>query len=155
MSTDGSTQYPITVWVQADTVNCEGHAYGAPVIAYLKAHLCNSMTRLLASTTLAGRAVGIAQTTLSFSGSAPEVYQTAGDFRTLVTQDGTGNISDLLREGRRFPNSGTQVASPDAFSAESQDAGVGIEDVWYLSGSTPENDPPLLALAQSLFLQLN
>jgi hypothetical protein len=150
-----NTAYKIQVWVEDTTVNCEGHAYGAPVIAYLKAHLCKSMSRLLASTTVAGRPVGIAQALISFSGNAPDVYQTAGDFKTLVTQDGTGNITDLLREGKRFPNSGTKIGSPDAFSAQGQDSAVGIEDVWYLDGPTPNNAPELMKLAESLFLQLN
>jgi hypothetical protein len=154
-STDGATQYSVKVWVQDDTIDCENHAYGAKVIAYLKANLCRGMTRLLASTTVNGRPVGIAQSLISFSGGAPADYQAAGNFKDLVTQNGTGNLNDLLREGKRFPNSGTNVGDPDAFSAESQDAGVGIDDVWYLDGSTPENDPPLLTLAQSLFLQLN
>jgi hypothetical protein len=154
-SVDGSTQWSIKVWVQDDTVNCEDHAYGAQVIAYLKANLCRGMTRLLAATTVGGRPVGIAQTLISFSGDAPAVYQTAGNFATLVSQNGTGNVNDLLREGKRFPNSGSQVGDPDAFNADGQDAGVGIDDVWYLDGSTPANDPALLALAKSLFLQLN
>jgi hypothetical protein len=154
-SVDGTTQYTVKVWVEDTTVNCEGHAYGAQVIAYLKAHLCRSMTRLLASTTIGGRPVGIAHTLIGFSGSAPDVYQVAGDFKTLVTQNGTGNIADLLREGKRFPNSGAKVGEPEAFSAEGQDSGVGIDELWYLDGPTPENDPPLMTLGQSLFLQLN
>lgn len=147
--------YSVKVWVEDTTINCEGHAYGAPVIAYLKAHLCKSMTRLLASTTVGGRPVGIAQTMITFTGDAPDVYQTAGDFKTLVTQDGTGNISDLLREGKRFPNSGSSIASPDAFSAQGEDSAVGIDDLWYLDGPTPDNAPVLMGLGESLFLQLN
>jgi hypothetical protein len=154
-SFDNSTQWVVKVWVQDATVDCEGHAYGTPVIAYLKANLCSGMTRLLASTTVGGRPVGIAQSTLGFPGGPPQSYQAASGFKDLVTQNGTGNVADLLREGKRFPNSGTKVGDPDAFSAESQDAGVGVDDVWYLDGSTPENDPLLLKLAQSLFLQLN
>jgi hypothetical protein len=152
---DNSAQYVVKVWVQDETVDCEGHAYGAQVIAYLKANLCAGMTRVLASTTVGGRPVGIAQSTLGFPGGPPQSYQEASGFKELVTQNGTGNVADLLREGKRFPNSGTKVGDPDAFSAESQDAGVGVDDVWYLDGATPENDPPLLQLAQSLFLQLN
>jgi hypothetical protein len=152
---DGTTKYVIAVWVEDDTVNCEGHAYGAPVIAYLKANLCSGMRRLLAATTVGGRPVGIAQSLVSFSGGTQAGEQVAGDFQTLVTQNGTGNINDLLREGKRFPNSGSKVGDPDAFTAAAQDGGVGIDDVWYLDGATPDNDPPLLALAQSLFLQLS
>ena len=152
---DAVTKYVIAVWVQDDTVNCENHAYGAPVIAYLKANLCTGMRRLLAATTVGGRPVGIAQSLVSFNAGTQAGEQAAGDFQTLVTQNGTGNINDLLREGKRFPNSGSKVGEPDAFVAAHQDGGVGIDDVWYLDGPTPDNDPPLLALAQSLFLQLS
>ena len=145
--------YVIKVWAETTDTDCPGHAYGAPVITYLQAHPCSSVTRLLATTTVKGKAVGFAQSTIGFSGTAPQVYTTAGNFRTLVTQDGTGNINDLLREGRRLPSGPTSVPSPDAFSAVGQDAGVTIVDAWYLDEPTPDNDPALVKMAHDIFLQ--
>ena len=149
----GTATYVIKVWAETTDTDCPGHAYGAPVITYLQAHPCSGVTRLLATTTVKGKAVGFAQSTIGFIGTAPQVYTTAGNFRTLVTQDGTGNINDLLREGRRLPSGPTSVPSPDAFSAVGQDAGVSIVDAWYLDEPTPDNDPALVKMAHDIFLQ--
>ena len=149
----GATTYDIKVWAQATDADCAAHAYGTPVIDYLTAHPCSGVTRLLATTVVNGKGVGFAQSSLGFKGGAPQVYQTAGDFRALVTRDGTGNINDLLREGRRLPSGPTAVPSPDAFSALGQDAGVAIVDAWYLDGPTPDNDPALVGMAHDIFLQ--
>lgn len=145
--------YLIKVWTETTDTDCAAHAYGAPVINYLKAHRCSGVSRLLATTTVNGKAVGFAQSSLAFTGTAPQVYTTAEKFRALVETNGTGNINDLLREGRRLPSGPTGVPSPDAFSAEGQDAGVIIVDAWYLNGPTPDNDPALVKMAQDTFLQ--
>jgi hypothetical protein len=149
----GPQTYVIKVWAETTDADCPAHAYGTPVIAYLKAHTCSAVMRLLATTVVGGKGVGFAQSTLTFKGTAPQVYTTAGDFRTLVTQDGTGNVDDLLREGRRLPSGPTAVPSPDAFSALAQDGGVAIVDAWYLDGPTPDNDPALVRMAHDIFLQ--
>jgi hypothetical protein len=149
----GATTYRIDVWVETTDTACAAHAYGGPVIAYLTAHPCRALTRLLATTAVNGKRVGFNQSSVSFTGSDPEVYTTAGDFRTLVTQEGTGSVNDLLREARRLPVGPTSVPSPDAFSALSQDADVTIVDAWYVDGPTPNNDPPLVKMAQDIYLQ--
>jgi hypothetical protein len=145
--------YVIDVWAERTDKDCAAHAYGQPVISYLQAHPCSGMTRVLATTTVNGRGVGIAQSSIGFSGQAPESYQTAGNFRTLVGLDGTGNLDDLLREGRRLPSGPTAVPSPDAFSVLAQDAGVTVVDAWYLDGATPDNDPALVTMARDTYLQ--
>jgi hypothetical protein len=148
-----STTYAIKVWTETTDTNCAAHAYGDPVIEYLQAHPCRSVVRLLATTKVKGKRVGFAQSSLGFVGKNPQVYTTAGKFRTLVTRDGTGNISDLLREGRRLPAGPTSVPSPDAFTALTQDASVTIVDAWYLDAPTPDNDPPLVQMAKDIYLQ--
>ncbi len=145
--------YVIREWARVVTPTCPDHAYGAPVIAYLTAHACSGLTRLLATTTVDGRQAGFAQSTLGFMGTAPEVYKTAGDFRALVTKDGTGNLRDLMRDGYRLPSGPTRVPYPNAFSALSQDNGVTVVEAWYLHGPTPDNDPALVAMAKDIFLQ--
>jgi hypothetical protein len=149
----GTVTYNIEIWVETTDSDCASHAYGAPVISYLTAHPCNGLSRLLATTTVGGKRVGFNQATFGFTGTAAAVYTTAGNFRTLVEQDGTGNINDLLREGRRLPSGPTAVPSPDAFRALSQDAGFTIVDAWYLDGPTPDNDPPLVKMALDIYLQ--
>ncbi len=149
----GSATYLIKIWTETTNADCAAHAYGTPVINYLKAHPCSGVTRLLATTTVNGKGVGFAQSSIGFKGTAPGVYTTAGNFRVLVTKEGTGNLNDLLREGRRLPSGPTAVPSPDAFSALGQDAGVTILDAWYLDQPTPDNDPALVKMAHDIFLQ--
>lgn len=152
-STAGNRTYKIDIWVETTDIDCAAHAYGSAVVAYLSAHPCRNLTRLLATTTVGGKRVGFNQSSVAFAGSAPASYQTAGEFRTLVSQNGTGNINDLLREGRRLPVGPVAVPSPDAFSALAQDASVTIVDAWYLDRPTPDNDPALVRMAQDIYLQ--
>lgn len=148
------TSLLVSIWAQKSDPTCVDHAYGAAVIAYLTKYPCSGLQRTLATTTVGGRAVGMAISDLGFRGTSPSVYRTVGDFITLVKQDGTGNLDDLLRDGYRMPAGPTAVPDVDAFSALGQDAGLEIVDAWYLDGPTPPNDPTLLAMEQSLFLQL-
>jgi hypothetical protein len=149
------TTYRVDLWAEVNTPTCADHAYGAPMIAFLRAHQCVGLTRKLATTTVSGRGVGLAISDLGFRDPDPASYRSAGQFVTLVSKDGTGNLDDLLREGYRLPSGPTRVPSPDAFSALGQDNGVEVVDAWYLSGPTPDNDPALVQLAQSIFLQLH
>jgi hypothetical protein len=146
--------FTVQVWARQTGKDCAEHAYGSPVIKYLGAHPCASMTRLLATTTVGGRAVGFAQESVTFAGGYPQMYTYAGKFRALVTKDGTGNINDLMREGYRLPSGPASVPYPNAFNAQFQDAVTTVVEAWYLDGSTPDNDPALVQMEQDCFLQV-
>jgi hypothetical protein len=152
-STDGKRTYDVKIWQQQESTDCADLAYGTQVIQYLTAHPCSGLTRILATTVVNGRAVGIAQSTLGFIGTAPQVYSTAGNFATLVNANGTGNVDDLLRQGYRMPGGPSRVPDPDAFDVESQDSAVTIVDAFYLDGSTPENAKALVTMAKDIYLQ--
>lgn len=143
----------IQIWARATSRNCAAHAYGAPVIDFLHRHSCNGLTSLLATTTVDGRAVGFAQRSVGFGGGVNQSYRAAGQFRALVSRSGTGNLNDLLREGYRLPAGPTQVPFPNAFNAQSQDSGVTVVEAWYLTGSTPDNDPALERMERDIYLQ--
>jgi hypothetical protein len=145
--------YRLKVWAQVNSRTCDDHAYGQPVISYLTTHPCSGLTRRLVTTTVGGRDVGIATSSLGFAGPDPGVYTIAGNFQTLVSKDGTGNLDDLFRDGYRLPSGPARVPSPDAFRALGQDAGVVVADAWYLTGTTPDNDPALLTMLEETFLQ--
>ena len=80
---------------------------------------CRAVTRLLATTRVGGRDGRLRPERVVFAGAtAEQAYSAAGNFRTLVSKDGTGNINDLLRE--RLPAAGGSAItcpSPDAFNA--------------------------------------
>lgn len=145
--------YAIKVWSETTDTDCPRHAYGTPVISYLRAHPCTGLTRLLATTEVGGHPVGIAQSRLGFTGTAPQVYQTAADFITLLGQDSTGSVNDLLREGRRLPSGPTALPAGEVFSVLGQDAGITIVDAWYLDGPTKATDRALTQMAHDIFLQ--
>ena len=146
------TNYVVKIWAETTQTNCAAHAYGAPVISFLRRHPCFDMRQLLATTTVDGKAVGFAQRTIGFRGGNAS-YRTAGQFRDLVTRSGTGNLNDLMREGYRLPSGPSAVPFPNAFSALGQDNSVTVVEAWYLNGPTPDNDPHLVRMAQDLFLQ--
>jgi hypothetical protein len=146
--------YVLKVWADVKTGTCTGHAYGAPIIAFLSAHPCNGLDRKLVTTNVDGRDVGFDIATTSFApGQANNLYVNTTAFRALVRKDGTGNFDDLLRDGWRLPSGPTSVPSPDAFTDVGQDNGVSVFDIWYLSGPTPANDPHLVRMAQDVYLQ--
>jgi hypothetical protein len=146
--------YVLKVWADVQDDTCTGHAYGAPMIAFLAEHPCNGLDRRLVTTTVNGQDVGFDIASTSFApGPQNSPYVNTAAFRTLVRKDGTGNFNDLLREGWRVPGGPTSVPSPDAFVDVGQDNGVSVYDIWYLSGPTPANDPELLRMAQDVYLQ--
>jgi len=150
---NGGAGYVVKVWAQAEVRNCAAHAYG-PIIRFLRTHPCYALKQVLATTTVDGRQVGFAQREIGFRGGMDQSYRAAGQFRELVTRSGTGNLNDLLREGYRLPSGPTSVPFPNAFSALGQDNSVTVVEAWYLDGPTPDNDPPLVKMAQDIFLRV-
>lgn len=152
VSPDGTT-YVLKVWADQNVKDCAAHAYGAPVIKYLRRHPCFGLGQVLATTTVGGREVGFAQRSIGFKEAKPDSYSATAGFHRLVQKDGTGNLDDLLREGYRLPSGPTSVPFPNAFSALGQDDNVTIVEAWYLKGKTPDNDPALEKMARDIFLQ--
>jgi hypothetical protein len=150
---NGTTVYDIKIWAEVTSPTCANHAYGAPVVQYLTANPCAGMTRLLATTVVGGRPVGFAQTSLGFIGTDPTVYETAEKFASIEDSNNTGSIEDLLHDGYRLPDGPSKIPASEAFTVESQDAGVTIVDAFYLDGPTPNQAPALIQMAKDIFLQ--
>jgi hypothetical protein len=144
--TPSGTAYQVSVWAEDRQTKCAAHAHGQAVITFLTNHPCTSMTRRLGTTIIGGKAVGFALTDINFASAT-----TAAAFRALVTKDGTGNLDDLLIDGKRLPSGPRTLPAPDGFSSVNEAREVVVVDSWYLSGSTPENDPPLTLLAADFF----
>lgn len=147
-------RYVLKVWARKKTKQCLPHAYGAPVRHFLRTHHCTGVTRWLVTTTVNGRGVGFAQSAVGFTGRTQTAsYRAAGQFRTLVTRNGTGNFYPLFHDGYSTPAGPQYVPSPDAFKALAQDIDVTVVDAWYLNGKTSQNAKPLERMVRDIYLQ--
>jgi len=131
-------------WVQQaadDQTNCAAHAYGK-VQAFFATTPCASVHRSLATTNQAGRAVVVASNIVTFA-TAPQAQQ----YLTLVNSDGTGNISDLLREGVTYQGAPTRLP-PAAFASRRDGVRVFVAEAAYAEGKSSDTDSVLEHVAQ-------
>jgi hypothetical protein len=131
-------------WVQQatdDQTNCAAHSYGEVQKFFAKTP-CSSVHRMLTSSNQAGRNVVVASYVITFKNQGQ-----AKKFNDLVTSDGTGNVSDLLREGITYP--GAPKALPDnaAFASRQDGSRVVVAEAGYVGGTSTPTDPALNAAA--------
>lgn len=115
---DGVT---FTRQVATTEVSCEGHAYGQAAV-FLRERGCLHLDRALWSGSVGGQEVVVAVATVQMPDTS-----TAGALRSLVDTEGTGNISDLLREGRGYPGSPAALSGAGYASAQLGDRVVVAE----------------------------
>jgi hypothetical protein len=148
-ATGTGTSQPTTAalpdgWVQQaadDQTSCAAHSYGRVKDFFAKTP-CKSVQRVLATTNQGGRPVIVASSIVSFA-SATQARQ----YLELVTSDGTGNINDLLREGKTVAGVGHKL--PDAAFASQQDGvRVLVAEAAYTDGKSDNTDATLKALAE-------
>jgi hypothetical protein len=124
-----------------DQSDCAAHAYGRMKDFFLRTP-CSSVHRVLATSRQGNRQVVIAAYAIVFASTTR-----AQAFTTLVNADGTGNVSDLLREGVTYPGGPRQL--PDAaFAAHAAGTRVVVAEAAYATGTSSNGDPHLKALAQ-------
>lgn len=147
-------KYVLKVWAKAESKHCLAHAHGAQVRHFLKTHRCTHLTRYLVTTKVNGRGVGFAQSAASFTAkSERKAFKVTGEFRTLISEPGTGNFDALFADGDHVPSGPQQIPGHEAFTALSQDVVVTSVDAWYLHGNTPDQAKPLVRMANDIFLQ--
>jgi hypothetical protein len=130
-------------WTQRasdDQTNCAAHAYGQ-VQLFFRRIPCSSVHRELDTTTRSGRTVVIATSMVTFATTAD-----AAAYRALVTTDGTGNVSDLLREGVRYPGGPAKLATA-AFDSHQSGTRVLVAEAAYAVGVSNSEDTTLKAMA--------
>ena len=89
-----------TSWTQQVVTTeptCEGHAYGLAV-TFLRQHPCAQLDRSLWSGDVGGSPMVASVAVVRMQDAA-----SATALKSLVDSSGTGNVADLLREGRGFP----------------------------------------------------
>jgi hypothetical protein len=150
--TNTGTRYVAHVYASDTITDCAAHAYGARMIAFLRAHPCRLAHRVLATVDADGRTVVLSAISTSFGGSGADPYSGASKFRELEEADGTGSINDLLREGHHIAGVASRIPPTEAFQVVGQDQGVTVFDAWWAIGTTPDQAPALVNLEQDLFL---
>ncbi len=101
-----------TEQVVATEPTCEGHAYGLAV-QFLREHPCVQLDRALWSGDVGGSAM-VASVAVVRMGDAAS----AAAFKALVDSSGTGNVADLLREGRGFAGAPASLGNAGYGSAQ-------------------------------------
>jgi hypothetical protein len=90
---------------------CVGHAYG-DTAAFFNDTDCTGLSRALYSTDVAGKPVVLAVSRVRMPDAAG-----ARDLQSLADRNGSGNVSDLLREGVRYTGSPAQLSGAEYSSA--------------------------------------
>ena len=114
--------------VQVDDT-CVGHAYG-DTATFFETTNCSGLSRALYSAQLDGGAVVVSVARVRMPDTA-----TARDLRALTDRNGSGNVSDLLREGVTYSGGPTELSGAEYASAVSGPAVTIVESAWVDSAS--------------------
>ncbi len=133
--------------VQTDPT-CVGNAYGA-VAAFFADTDCSGLARALYSTDVGGRPV-VVSVSVADLGDAED----AGALRELADRNGSGNVSDLLREGVRYPGGPGQLSKAEYASAVSGGTVTIVETAWAGRGSTGSSTDLDVVAATALVLPM-
>ena len=130
-----------TLQVIATEPTCTGHAYG-PVADYFATADCTSLTRSLWSADSNGQPAVVSVSAVEMPDPA-----SAQALRSLADTDGSGNVSDLLREGVRYPGSPAELRNAQYASSQTGSTVTIVESSW--AGPGGSSTSALDALASS------
>jgi hypothetical protein len=120
--------------VKVDT-SCAGHAYGQ-VAGYLTQTPCTGLSRALYSTEVGGH-----QLVLAVSHTRMPDASSAAQLKTWADSSGTGNVSDLLREGTTWAGGPTRLGSASEYASTLQgDVVTIVETAWVVPASGGTSD---------------
>jgi hypothetical protein len=109
--------------VQVDDT-CAGHAYG-DTAAFFAGRDCAGLSRALYSARIDGAPVVVSVARVQMSDAAA-----ARELQALTDRNGSGNVSDLLREGVRYTGSPAELSGAEYASAVSGPAVTIVESAW-------------------------
>jgi hypothetical protein len=118
----GGVQYTVEA-VQVDDT-CVGHAYGQTADFFADSD-CTGLSRALYSADLDGRPVVVSVSRVRLADAT-----TARNLRGITDSNGTGNVSDLLREGVRYTGSPAELSGAEYASAVSGPVVTIVESAW-------------------------
>jgi hypothetical protein len=118
----GGTEFTVES-VQVDDT-CAGHAYG-DTAAFFAGVDCTALSRALYSTRIDGEPVVVSVVRVQMPDTAA-----ARELQALTDRNGSGNVSDLLREGVRYTGSPAELSGAEYASAVSGSAVTIVESAW-------------------------
>ncbi|WP_336028811.1 hypothetical protein [Geodermatophilus sp. FMUSA9-8] len=133
---DGRT-YVLQQVQTADT--CLGNAYG-DVATFFESTDCAGLARALWSTDVEGRDVVVSVSTVDMGDAAA-----ARQLRALADTNGSGNVSDLLREGVRYPGGPGELSGAEYASSVAGTVVTIVESSWVDGGDGDTADLDVVA----------
>ena len=122
VQTVGGVEYTVQA-VQVDDT-CVGHGYG-DTGAFFTTTDCTALSRALYSAEIGGEPVVVAVARVQMPDAAA-----ARALRDLTDRNGSGNVSDLLREGVRYTGSPAELSGAEYSSAVSGSTVTVVESAW-------------------------
>ena len=119
--------------------SCRDHAYGQ-VAEFFAAADCTGLSRALWATQVEGRAAVVSVSRVRMPDTAA-----ARDLQSLTDTSGTGNVSDLLREGVRYPGGPEALSGAEYASAVSGPVVTVVEAGWVREGAGSAADLDAIA----------
>jgi hypothetical protein len=123
----GGQTYTAQVVDLADS--CQDHAYGR-VAEFLATTSCTGLSRALWATEVDGQPVVVSVSRVRMPDSAA-----ARQLQELADTTGTGNVNDLLREGKGYPGGPQELAGAEYASAVSGPVVTIVESSWVQPGA--------------------
>lgn len=128
--------------------DCAGHARGRTQESF-KTENCVKATRLLATGQVGGRPVLFVASRIEMPSA-----EAAASVKQVLDGSGTGNLNDLLREGKTFPGAPTKMPISGYASVQSG-AVVTVAEAGFLEGRSANTDPALRAAASQVAANLS
>jgi hypothetical protein len=122
VQTVGDTEYTVEAVEVEGT--CAGHAYG-DAAAFFAGVDCTALSRALYSARVDGEPVVVSVARVQMPDTAA-----ARRLQALTDRNGSGNVSDLLREGVRYTGSPAELSGAEYASAVSGTAVTIVESAW-------------------------
>jgi hypothetical protein len=105
--------------------DCSQHAYGTTA-QFFKDNPCDQLTRSAYTTTVEGRTIYVSVAVVEFGDAGP-----AGELQSLTKKDGTGNVSDLVREHVVDAGGLTSLSQRGGYASEVQGSRITIVEADY------------------------
>jgi hypothetical protein len=141
---------PAAYAVQVTTVitNCANHSHGQTKISF-QGENCVKATRFLASGPVSGRPAVYVVSKIQMASA-----QAATSLKLVLDANNTGNLNDLLREGKTFPGAPTTMPESGYSSVQSGKVVV-VAEAGFVHGPSSNTDPALRAAAARVAVQVS